>query len=315
MDPAVTVVVPLFNKGPYVKRALDSIANQSFRDFEVLVVDDGSTDDGPCTAERYPDPRFRLIRQANSGPGAARNRGVEAARGGLIAFLDADDEWLPDYLERGVKRLRHSEEAAWVCGYLRDPGRVSTEKMWRQRRLTEGTFCLSPATPPEILLHAVAFMTPCSTLSRTELVRRCGGFIEDRCMYAEDAALWLKLLLRHPVGIDLRPGMILHAESSALSHRRLGPHPLEPFLKDPSAIEADCPAELRPLLAAFLSIRAFKTACVWSVWGRWREARELRRRFRSHRDFRLPYFWPSLILATPFGGILGRLIRTAVIAG
>jgi len=187
--------------------------------------------------------------------------------------------------------------------------------MWRQRRLTEGTFCLSPATPPEILLHAVAFMTPCSTLSRTELVRRCGGFIEDRCMYAEDAALWLKLLLRHPVGIDLRPGMILHAESSALSHRRLGPHPLEPFLKDPSAIEADCPAELRPLLAAFLSIRAFKTACVWSVWGRWREARELRRRFRSHRDFRLPYFWPSLILATPFGGILGRLIRTAVIAG
>ena len=70
----ISIVIPLYNKAPYVRRALDSIAAQTFTDFELIVIDDGSTDDGAAIVENYPDGRFRLIRQGNAGPGAARAR-------------------------------------------------------------------------------------------------------------------------------------------------------------------------------------------------------------------------------------------------
>ena len=89
----VSIVIPLFNKASYVERALDSIRGQTFNDFEVIVVDDGSTDAGASVVARYSDSRVRLITQSNAGPGPARNAGIAEAIGDLVAFLDADDEW------------------------------------------------------------------------------------------------------------------------------------------------------------------------------------------------------------------------------
>src|SRR5688572_26009031 len=99
-QPVVTVVVPLYNKQQYVTRALASIEKQTYQDFEVIIIDDGSTDCGADMARAFctHDARFRVVSQSNAGPGAARNRGIELARGRFVAFLDADDEWLPDYL-------------------------------------------------------------------------------------------------------------------------------------------------------------------------------------------------------------------------
>ena len=88
-----------------MRRALESISAQTFEDFEVIVVDDGSTDNGAAIVADYPDSRFRLVSQANAGPGAARNAGVEQARGEFLAFLDADDEWFPNYLQESVSLL------------------------------------------------------------------------------------------------------------------------------------------------------------------------------------------------------------------
>ena len=75
----VSIVIPLYNKAPYILRALDSVTGQIFKDFEVIVVDDGSTDGGGGIVERYPDPRFRLVQQANAGPGAALPLGAPCA--------------------------------------------------------------------------------------------------------------------------------------------------------------------------------------------------------------------------------------------
>src|SRR5262249_7159571 len=86
----VSIITPLYNKAPYIRRTLDSVAAQTFRDFELIVVDDGSTDGGERLVADYVDERVRLIRQPNAGPGAARNRGIAEARGELLAFLDAD---------------------------------------------------------------------------------------------------------------------------------------------------------------------------------------------------------------------------------
>src|SRR5262245_39908172 len=102
--PNVSVVIPSYNSAAYLPAAIDSVLAQTARDLEVIVVDDGSTDDTPDVVARY-GPPVRGIRQANAGVAAARNRGIAEARGRYIAFLDADDTWEPVKLERQLGEL------------------------------------------------------------------------------------------------------------------------------------------------------------------------------------------------------------------
>jgi len=95
----ISVVIPLYNKAESIARTLATVAAQTYSDYEVVVVDDGSTDGSADIVRRINDPRLRIICQPNGGVSAARNRGIDEARGEFIAFLDADDEWKPDYLE------------------------------------------------------------------------------------------------------------------------------------------------------------------------------------------------------------------------
>src|SRR5688572_27049916 len=102
--PQVSVVIPAFDAAPYIGAALESVFAQTFPDFEVLVVDDGSRDETPALVAAY-GTRVRYLRQENAGVAMARNRGIEASQGRLVAFLDADDTWLPTKLERQMAQL------------------------------------------------------------------------------------------------------------------------------------------------------------------------------------------------------------------
>jgi len=312
MKPRVSVIVPLYNKAAFVRRALDSVASQTFADFEAIVVDDGSTDGGARVVAEYADARSRLVTQRNAGPGAARNRGIEEAAGEFLAFLDADDEWLPEYLAESVRLLEDfSGEAATVTsGYFEHPPGASRERMWRGRGITDGLQHVTAETSPELVVSMLAYMSPCSTVARADVVRRHGGFYErDRCLYAEDAHLWLKVLLNEPVAFNLRPLVRFHHDASGLSKNLRGARPVEPFLLRPEEIEAECPEHLRGLLARVLAIRAIKTACVLGYWGHWREARALRRRFAVAGDWRLPKYVPAQVCGTPVGAALGKAWR------
>src|SRR5581483_11097181 len=162
---SISVIVPLYNKAPYVRRALESINGQTLSDFEVIVVDDGSSDEGPHIVSQYPDPRFRMIAQTNAGPGAARNRGIAEARGEYIAFLDADDEWEPCYLEESLRLLSaHSDAASVSSGYTEFPSRLSREPMWRARGITNGEHRLTRDTTPLLAVHMLAYMSAWSTM-------------------------------------------------------------------------------------------------------------------------------------------------------
>jgi glycosyltransferase involved in cell wall biosynthesis len=128
--PLVSVVMPVYNGARYLRQALESALTQTYRPLEIVVVDDGSTDDTPALLAEFGD-KIRSIRQQNSGSAAARNAALRAARGELIAFLDADDLWLPRKLAVQVDYLRDHPEVDLVAT--------------RWLTLTEGT----PAAPKE----------------------------------------------------------------------------------------------------------------------------------------------------------------------
>lgn len=314
----VSVVVPLYNKAKYIMRTLQSISDQSFEDFEAIVVDDGSTDGGAELAESCSDGRFRVVRQENAGPGAARNRGIAEARGEMMAFLDADDAWLPEYLATSVATLDASgpEVAAVSSGYVVQPDGKSSEPMWRLRGFTDGIQRVDATTKCRRLAYMVAYMTMSSTVVRSDAIRRWGGFYsKNGCRYGEDAALWLKVLLNHAVYFSLEPLVHLDYGASELGSNFTGPRPIEPFLLDPEDVERACPPELAPLLGQFYARCAAKTAVVLGAWGKSAVARSLVRRFVRPGNVEARLLLLALAACTPAAGILGRPFRGIIGAG
>lgn len=116
----VSVIIPTYNRSEYLKRAINSVLNQTMPDYEIIIVDDGSTDDTERVVRKYADKRIRYVKhRQRKGGSAARNTGILAARGSLIAFLDDDDEWLPRKLELQVKRFEENIKLGAVyTGYF-----------------------------------------------------------------------------------------------------------------------------------------------------------------------------------------------------
>ena len=111
-SPQVSVVIPTYNRAHILGRAIDSVLQQTHRDLELIIVDDGSSDGTAALVRGIEDPRVRYVHQQNRGVSAARNRGIAEARAEWLAFLDSDDEWLPQKLERQFSALRGVECAA-----------------------------------------------------------------------------------------------------------------------------------------------------------------------------------------------------------
>ncbi len=205
-EPIVSIIVPCYNQGHYLQAAIESCLQQTTRELEVIVVNDGSTD---CTefvmqaaAER--DPRVRTVSGANAGLGAARNRGLAAARGRYVNFLDADDLLVPAKLERQIAILEARPDVGLVlCDILSiDAG---------GRRLPDPGIHLDRIDHPDGLLVALletGLFPPHVPLVRADLVAAAGGFAEDRALAGHaDYLLWLTLAL-HGARVAIVPEVL-----------------------------------------------------------------------------------------------------------
>ncbi len=191
-SPQVSVVIPTYNRAALLPRAIRSVLSQTFPDIECIVVDDGSTDHTAALVEGFQDPRLRFLRlSVNRGVGHARNVGIQSARGELIAFLDSDDEWLPQKLERQVKRMRETADpgvAVIYCLSCQYDGAADRMKPHRTIIYEGDVFghLLTGWCPPTASLFLV----------KRASLQEIGGF-DERLPYAEDHDLWLRLAEAH----------------------------------------------------------------------------------------------------------------------
>jgi glycosyltransferase involved in cell wall biosynthesis len=204
-SPAVSVVIPLYNKVSHIRRALDSVLAQTYQDFEVIVVNDGSTDGSEKVLERYADPRIRLVNQANAGVSAARNRGTAEARADLIAFLDADDEWYDCHLANIDVLARSFPEAGLFTSLyevLLDDGTVSRPDCPHVPR--DSDYVVIPDYFETALGREYPFNASCIAAPRRVLAE-VGGFPED-IHVGEDLSLVMKVALKHVIAFTWIPG-------------------------------------------------------------------------------------------------------------
>ena len=255
--PTVSVIIPLYNKSRYVMYAMNSVFAQTFEDYELIIVDDGSTDDGPQQVLAYSDLRLRLIRQTNAGPGAARNRGITEANGKYIAFLDADDEWLPTFLEESITVLRnHTTCVLSTSTYFLGEKRTDVSGFFQQRGIVEGEWELTKDIPVKHLAPCIFALHSCSTVCEKDVLIKYGGFYsKDKCSYGEDYYLWLIIILNCRMYRIARPLWWYHTENSEIGIRK-GKLPLHPFMENPAEIRDYCPLEKRNILELWFALFA-----------------------------------------------------------
>lgn len=187
--PLVSVIIPTYNRGWIVKEAVDSVLDQDFSNYELIVVDDGSDDNTPEILAAY-GKVITVLHQPNRGVSAARNRGIAEAAGELIAFLDSDDLWLPGKLKTQVKFFEENTDAMinqtqeiWI----RNGMRVNPKK--RHHKFAGMIFERS---------LALCLVSPSAVMIRKRLFDTVGVF-DERLPACEDYDLWLRVSCRYPV--------------------------------------------------------------------------------------------------------------------
>ena len=280
--PEVSVIIPLYNKKNTVSRAIESVILQDFPNFELIIIDDGSTDGGAeLVVQKFDDPRIKMHSQSNAGPGAARNVGAALSRGRLLTFLDADDEWRPNLLTIATTKLReHSQCAVFTAAFMLEPQHLNR---WSNLRgFWDGSWTIKPDIEVGALTDCIAAFHACTAVYRREAFERFGGFYaKDRCTLGEDVYLWILIALNSPIYRYTSPLATYHTADSELGigGRPTGPLPLEPVLTDSHPIYTQCSPDLHHVLDIWLAQHAWRAAAMQLGRGNRRNASNLLKQF------------------------------------
>lgn len=193
MKPTVSIIIPAYNIGNLIRETIDSVLCQTYCDFELIVVDDGSTDNTAQVVNGYDDERIIYHYQPNSGlPAKPRMKGVELARGELIAFLDHDDLWLPKKLEKQLAVMAQDSAIALVStnAYFLYDDRKSTDLL--VQGLTDGYFSAANLFPDNKVVQSTVLM-------KKEAYYQVGGLKANADLKAvEDYDLWIRTFVKYP---------------------------------------------------------------------------------------------------------------------
>lgn len=194
----MTVTIALYNKKDYIKRALDSVLCQTHSEFELIVVNDGSTDGGEKIVETYSDPRIRMVHQKNAGLPTARNVGIEHATSEWVAFLDADDYWLPHCLQSHVENITAHPDICWSAGFNRE---IKPDGSYVDRSLHAG---VADLYDDGVISDGLLFLCRGGGLLQANVVCvkkaafAVAGLHDPVLRNTEDVDMWLRLSLHYP---------------------------------------------------------------------------------------------------------------------
>ncbi|MBU6301079.1 MAG: glycosyltransferase family 2 protein [Verrucomicrobia bacterium] len=209
--PRVSIVIPSYNSVKYLPETLESVLHQDHQDFEVIVVNDGSTDETEAWFSAHvTDPRFRLITQANQGPSTARNTGIAASQGEYIAFLDSDDLWHPSKLTKQIEILDADPRAAMVYCWLANIDHLGTPTGKIRRYFNEGMVW------SDLIKHN---FIGCG--SNAMVRRSCFdelGLFDPATTGIEDWDMWLRIADHHPFRVIREPLVYYRQHPASLSN-------------------------------------------------------------------------------------------------
>jgi glycosyltransferase involved in cell wall biosynthesis len=230
MTEKISVIIPLYNKEHEIKRTLDSILSQTFQNFEIIIVDDQSSDDGPAIVKSYDDRRISLIEQDHQGVSYTRNHGVDLATSDFIAFIDADDEWMPNHLETITRLIKKYPEAGIYT--------TSWKKQTPNGKLEWADYKYIPSPPwegilPDYFKSGALGDSPVWTsvvVIPKKIFLEIGGFSDY--WRGQDLDLFGKIALKYPVAFSWEFGAVYHMEASNRTCNKKVPMDYQdPFIK------------------------------------------------------------------------------------
>lgn len=304
MAEKITVVIPLFNKAPHIRRALDSVLAQTRLPDEVIVIDDGSTDGGGKLVENIDNCRFRLICQENQGESAARNRGIAAAKGDLIAFLDADDAWKPRFLEV-ICRLAQRFPQAGAYGTAWQT--VTSQRAWARdfKVLLQGE---NEGLIENYYKVALSFPIWTSALAvPKKVLKEIGGFPVGEKL-SEDVDTWLRIALRYPIAWsrEVCASYYLNASNRACQIHNFDKEPVVSRTARRLLSSGEVPPALREDLREYVSHFQIDAAREFLIQGNKKLAREMLAFARGTRIY-ARWWWKIRLLAELPDGMVPRL--------
>ncbi|MBD2700692.1 glycosyltransferase [Spirosoma sp. BT702] len=215
-----SIVIPLYNKVPYIGKAIESVLEQTVQDFELIIVEDGSTDGSLQEVNKYPDTRLRVICQENAGVSAARNKGVQYAKFDFIAFLDADDWWDKHFLEEMARLINDFPEAKLYGSsyYIVKHGISKTAEIGLEPQFKAGYI-------DYFKVYSRTFWVPfnCSfVVIQRSAFEQIGGF-KTSIKFGEDFDLWARIAVKEKVAYVNKPLAYSNQDVNA-QYRALGSH-------------------------------------------------------------------------------------------